>query len=145
MSDVDEMVVWLRSTLDDVERVAKAAAKDGAATWLHEERGGLSAIVRDGNGDVVVYDEGSPTDNQAAHIALHDPAAVLRRVEADRRILDLHERDYTGYAREPGGCGVCLKWEYYTGAEMESWPCPTVRVLASGWSHMPGYRPEWAP
>lgn len=34
------------------------------------------------------HDEGGITKDQAKHIALHDPARVLREIEARRRILD---------------------------------------------------------
>ncbi|WP_405611279.1 DUF6221 family protein [Streptomyces sp. NBC_01508] len=68
------------------------------------------------------------------HIALHDPAAVLRRCEADRKILEEHKprQDswYDHYACE--GCG-------YDGAYCSE-PntqhvndCPTLLALAEGY------------
>ena len=44
----------------------------------------------------VVYDEGSPDEYQARHIARHDPARVLREVEAKRAILALREASPVG-------------------------------------------------
>lgn len=185
MSDVDEMVVWLRAVLDELWLLATEASRphregasavvDGGEHWQWECSNCDTTVVPDldvefmscpacgGWGLELRSREQYPTPYGGdlpsfvisgaeevrpvvgAFLLRNDPAVVLRRVEADRRILDLHERHYTGYAREPGECGVCLKWEYNTGAEMEPWPCPTVRVLASGWSHMPGYRSEWSP
>lgn len=56
----------------------------------------------------------------AGHIARHDPARVLREVEAKRRILALHEELNEPHLYE------------------------AVQHLAAVWSDHPGYRPEWA-
>lgn len=31
------------------------------------------------------------------------------------------------------------------GVDAETWPCPTLRLLAAPYVANPGYRPEWAP
>lgn len=71
----------------------------------------------------------------AGHIAMHDPAAVLRRVAADRQILAEH-------ANDRGDCRVCAgEADYSDDAEgnrewhrsAELWPCQTVRLLAEAW------------
>ena len=51
----------------------------------------------------------------AGHIARHDPARVLREVEAKRQILQLHDEEC---------CAVCLD---------DVQGCPTYRALASIW------------
>jgi Family of unknown function (DUF6221) len=86
---VDEptLVEFLTARYDEYEAKAKAA---GGGTWVAERPGyGSYAVSEDG--DPVVYDEGSPTEEQAAHIALNDPAYVLDDIAAKRQILDLWE------------------------------------------------------
>lgn len=65
----------------------------------------------------------------------HSPAAVLRRVAADRQILAEHANDY-------GDCTACGRPSEETNSrghpfftEVE-WPCRTVRLLgeAYGWT-----------
>lgn len=82
----------------------------------------------------------------ARHIARHDPARVLREVEAKRAILGLH---YPGLppAGAPDGLTICAgeeadgdTWQMAT-----SWPCHTVCVIAAVYSDHPDYRPEWKP
>jgi hypothetical protein len=45
---------------------------------------------------IVVYAEGYPTFAQAQHIARHDPARILREVEAKQRIYSDHP-DYRSW------------------------------------------------
>ena len=59
----------------------------------------------------------------AAHSARHDPARVLREVEAKRRLLD----------DTWGGPDHEEMWEHH------------VRLLALPYAQHPDYRPEWAP
>ena len=74
--------------------------------------------------------------NTARHIALHDPARVLREVTAKRAIVDAHPEG------EDGWCGdeVAL-----TGCRWEKWPCPGLRHLAAIYDSHPDYREEWKP
>lgn len=71
--------------------------------------------VQDSQGDVVVYDEGRPTGEQARHIARHDPARILRECKAKRRLV---------------------------GDEWSEDP-ETLGILASVYADHPDYRQEW--
>lgn len=84
MTDTDQMVVWLRETLDAAQADAEAAGGD---EWRREEHPSDTVAIYDSKGGPVVYDEGSPTEAQQAHIVRHGPAAVLRRIAADRELL----------------------------------------------------------
>lgn len=98
----------------------------------------------------------------ARFIARHDPARVLREVEAKRRLLALHlhlrytepldadsdfEEDHRPAFAEPPlyvGCKTC----HYDARHEEtypSWWCDTVRLLALPYSDHVDYRQEWAP
>lgn len=70
----------------------------------------------------------------AAHIARHDPARVLREVEAKRRLVALHDRPNHQCVTEDGP----TQWH---AAD----PCATLRLLALPYATHPDYRPEWAP
>jgi hypothetical protein len=80
----------------------------------------------------------------AGHIARHDPARVLRRVDADRRIVALHHPlEYRGPG-DPPGCAVC-SWRDDQDQLHGDWPCPTLRLLGAVDDDHPDYQPEWRP
>lgn len=81
----DELVVWLRVQLDEVERVARAA---DTHEWYESSGQRSIAFVSQADGE---------------HIALHDPARALRWVESVRRILVAWEEDGAWW---PGGAAV---------------------------------------
>lgn len=79
----------------------------------------------------------------AQHIVANDPAAVLRRIAADRKQLELHAAvpDHGRFSER--GCDatcdgvhdeppVCRSCRNYTGDPIEA-PCDTVEILAEGW------------
>jgi|HubBroStandDraft_4_1064222.scaffolds.fasta_scaffold586039_2 hypothetical protein len=88
---------------------------------------------------------GNPDAAQREHIARHDPARVLREVDAKRKILAEH-CDTVGSVWIPGHghdnkfCARCVDsdrdGDYY--AE-EPGPCLTLRALAAVWSGHPDY------
>jgi hypothetical protein len=112
----------LAARLDEDEATAKAAAQSGSQfaepgghdpRWqrmeghnggeirdmcshpgyeLHERRAGHP------RGCIVVFDEGAPGPEQAAHIARHDPARALRFVDAVRAIIRESNGEGHGWA-----------------------------------------------
>ncbi len=60
----------------------------------------------------------------AEHVACNDPAAVLRRCAADRRLLARHKP--LELSRET----ICE--ECSPGGFLVGWPCPTVQIFAEG-------------
>jgi hypothetical protein len=116
------------------------------------------AQAHDEGGEPVAVVPGSR--NQHIHIARHDPARVLREVEAKRRRLERHKPGYASgqveygkhhevyrsedgktievmvqdeEPREPNWCRTCD----------EPAPCRELRNDVSVWSDHPDY-PEWA-
>jgi hypothetical protein len=78
------LVEFLEARLAEDELIANAAIDD-AADWhvLYSYRD-----VRDGDGRyVVLADSRYPTAGQAAHIARHCPARILRQCEAARALI----------------------------------------------------------
>ncbi|WP_406420887.1 DUF6221 family protein [Streptomyces sp. NBC_00842] len=114
---MDDLVQFLRDRLDEDARDAEAAGD----SWYGYEPEQQIAFV-------------SVAD--ARHIARHDPARVLREVEAKRQLLRIHRR----YVDEPDqaclGCAGGIVWET---------SCPVVRLLALPYADHPDYREDWRP
>jgi hypothetical protein len=79
------------------------------------------------------------------HVRRHDPARVLREVEAKRLIIAAHNttvrermRSHPDYGQDYW-CDTCSH-ENPAGR----W-CRTLLLLASAWSDHPDYRQEWKP
>ncbi len=78
------LVEFLEARLAEDELMANAAI-EGAADWhvFYSYRD-----IKDGDGHyVVLADSHFPTVGQAAHIARHSPAHILRRCEAARMVI----------------------------------------------------------
>lgn len=87
-----ELVEFLRARLDEDEAVAREAARaERADTWttLPDSYGG----VLDGTGrrSLAIGYGNVMAPETAAHIARHDPARVLREVEAKRELVRQYE------------------------------------------------------
>lgn len=95
------IVEFLEARLDEDQAVATAAG-NRASDWRSHNgnvSGGGKPYVDDWSDDepstqydgevTIVYDEGWPEDVEAAHIARHDPARVLREVAAKRGLVEL--------------------------------------------------------
>lgn len=113
------LVAWLRLQLDGDERLAVLA---GGGQWRvdcekrDEEHlasadpvctGRRCRIEGTGTPGITIYDEGGRDEDQADHIARHDPARVLAEVAAKRAILSLHDPGNTTSDR--GWCVGCLE------------------------------------
>ncbi|GAA2532280.1 DUF6221 family protein [Streptomyces koyangensis] len=99
----EELVRFLKARFDEKADLARRCDGDGCGQWSP-------------HGDTVDFCQADlsgfhPT--VARHVALHDPARVLREVEAKRRILARHARD--------------------------PWPCHDLRDLASAYTGHPDF------
>ena len=146
----DDLVAFLNARLDEDELLAK---RTNSGEWTFDTHGQLlvnqgATISKIANLGVSVF---------GWHIARHDPARVLREVEAKRAILRMHNRltpylesgfTYPAAANFCGYCGPGDNWQaehepdHYPGA---AWPCQHVRILAAIWSEHPDYQQEWKP
>lgn len=146
-----DLAAWLRQQLDTDERVATDAENNEDARRWSASDDPWSGRVLDGNGDIVVYDEGSPSFQEATHIARHDPARVLAEVEAKRRIMAIHNRRADAFPALAGGpfdnccdgCGFEGPCEDPVTEDIND--CPILRLLALPYADRPGYREEWRP
>lgn len=122
-----EMIAWLRAQLDTDERIARKAANfpydhPTDAPWERAR---------------IVVERGAAFTSDA-HIAAHNPARVLRQLQAHRTILDLHARAHECSTFDEVDVDNCT-WV------LETESCSTVRALASIYSDGDGYREEWRP
>ncbi|MFF3511556.1 DUF6221 family protein [Streptomyces sp. NPDC002573] len=142
---MDELVRWLDEQLAEDERIAQAAP---LGPWSMD---GAGSIV-DADGERVVPSVGGtlngrvsrwPEGPAAAQILGHDPARVLREIDAKRRILALHVKD-----KYYDGCVICDNGNNSCGC-MSGWhwkyPCDTLKLLALPYADGAGYREEWRP
>lgn len=168
---MDELVRWLGEQLDEDERSAKGATPGPwrynpdkhhhlAGTPMFEE----AVFAGQPGGDAIcVAGTGGTDDPQsmrdAAFIARHDPARVLREIDAKRQLVAetlaephlYNEEDnwYTCAALvDQDGEPVCLNDSRAPG------PCDCgrdarvgrrLRLLALPYAGRPGYRAEWRP
>jgi hypothetical protein len=148
---------WLDDAITIRSGAAKRACDGGEGRWhngwipewmpevdINEQDEGSGEGVSDERDRTIVYDEGGrPSKDQSVHIALHDPASVLRRCAADRKILELHQPvpDHGRYSEPecPADCDgqhsgptVCMACRSYAGDPLDA-PCLTVRLLAEGY------------
>lgn len=114
---VEDLVQWLRAQLDEDERTARACPGDGE--W--EAR------------DIAVYGADLSPEVRA-HMAAHDPARVLREIDAKRQLLDRYEE-----------LRAASKEEGLIGDVTEEYQDFLLRMLAVPYSDRPGFREEWAP
>jgi hypothetical protein len=136
----DDLVAWLRAQLDEDERLAKAAAVDGGPDWAPD-----GTFLADLIDPLPSQRRAHPerifllTQEDADHIARHDPARVLREVEAKRRIIDAYE-EACERVRNP------VTADNRAAARIAQFELEgVVRLLAAAYADRPGYRAEWRP
>lgn len=120
---------FLLDRIAEDEKVARAAAEDGGGErWQISVVHSAMVQLDDGTewgGETVIYDEGRPGEEQAAHIARHDPARVLAECKAKREIVRLHATD-----------ADCREARNRHG-------CETLITLVAVFSDHPDFRSEW--
>lgn len=85
----------VQQTLAFIDQAEQAARDAGGGTWetgctCEGECRGKPECERIEGDDITIYPEGGHDAAQAEHIARNDPAAVLRRCAADRRIVEAY-------------------------------------------------------
>ncbi len=109
------LVEFLTARLDEDEEVVQAASRAGGSSWPT------------GQGDRV-----GPT---LAHARRHDPARVLREIEAKRGMMAVHRPYDTDPEQACLGCAGGIEWER----------CPVLRHLAWVYAAHSDYQESWRP
>lgn len=120
---MDDLAAFLRARLDEDEQTARAATQ-GEWVWSRE------FVTPPGYHHRTV---GPLEPGDAWFIARHDPARVLREVDAKRQIIVQHERYAAERRRMMGG------WD------PQSDDSPILAALATVYADHPDYRDEWRP
>lgn len=164
----DDIVAFIRARLDEDEAMARVTTpvpvfgewKAAQAKHPRSEDEPISIVQgRDEHQpDYEGYSSGNPVivtgagwpdepDNEAnlRHIARHDPARVLRGVEAKRRMIDEIFR-YEECIDGEWGC--CHEAEAIAAGECKRNNrriIPALKIIASEWSDHADYREGWKP
>ncbi|MBX9392245.1 hypothetical protein K4749_01190 [Streptomyces sp. TRM72054] len=134
---------WITQQIDHVEAAAHTATP---GPWHVVEYGDWTEYAAgigtspDDDGIAGHGYEGGGVErlDDARHIALHDPAAVLRRSAADRRILAEHapQPDGSGFPNSRQ-CRTCSRDGGDGYHYLMPYPCPTVLAVADSYGEMP--------
>lgn len=146
MAVTDDLAAFLKARLDEDEQAARAATP---SQWeVARERNHWFVLVTDtehvrgvaAGGD---YDPNATYTNieplhrgDAEHIARHDPARVLRDVEAKELMVDEYEYWLAKVVAGEDYPALADRFEVARGM---------VRLLALPWEEHPNWREEWRP
>ena len=142
---MDDLVVWLRAQLDEDQWYAEEAASHAAATgtfigkgtrWHAQDYDRLWAVGDDeSKPDRKLAECGHGGFRLTSYLARHDPARVLREIDAKRQLLDELLPDLEHADR-------LIEGEWGSGDDVAR---RFVRLLSLPYSDRPGYREEWRP
>ncbi|MFI7691757.1 DUF6221 family protein [Nonomuraea sp. NPDC049655] len=145
MPDTD-LAAFIRARLDEDEQEALAASPGPwRANAEHDE-----VLAVDGE---TVADGFALSSEQlratVRHIVRHDPARVLREIEAKRHLLHAHAREHeclglTGHGEHSVVDGK--PWEFWENHYTDDLgPCFVLRCLALPYADHESFREEWRP
>ncbi|MGW3992387.1 DUF6221 family protein [Amycolatopsis sp. NPDC004772] len=151
---MDDLAAFLNARLDADERVALAATEGmWAALETQDFKFGVwpSGTGFSGEEDQLAT---ANVETDALHIVRHAPARVLADVAAKRRLLQLHERVLLEHTHplvtdahltkeRLAVCASCEPPRQFR--RTQSWPCPTLKVLALPFAGHPDYNESWCP
>ena len=134
----DDVIAFIEARLDEDEATAKAAASVAGPDWWFDL---ADSYLKSPPGSFVADTMNAPGGDEAIgpFFARHDPARVLREVEAKRAILAEHGPADGG--RDAGRCRVCTAITHtgmgHADARRFRAPCPTLLFLAAVYSDHP--------
>ncbi|MGW7545649.1 DUF6221 family protein [Streptomyces sp. NPDC054770] len=119
-----DLVAFLNARLDEEADLARRCKGDGRGEWTAHGH-----TVDFGQGELPGF---HPT--AALHVALHDPARVLREVKAKYRVLTRH-------VLSPATDDPELPWDNRVDCQYdgETWPCDDLLDLAAPYADHPDY------
>ncbi|AYD81674.1 hypothetical protein SEA_KROMP_73 [Streptomyces phage Kromp] len=134
---MDDLVQWLRAQLDEDE--AKARACPGNGEWTAS--------------DIAIYGTGLSSEVRE-HMAEHEPARVLREIEAKRQVITKYTTAVDRMAelaaliervKAEGQSTLMPEMERATAIHRRDVLSEVLRLFASPYADRPGYRDEWRP
>lgn len=149
MSTDEGLAAWLRKAVEARLALAREA---GGVAWLLRDHPSETVTVRDEFGLTVIYDEGPPDHDQAAHIVANDPRSTIAQCESELAILDELAAAKARRDAERDDYDRWVRGEISGARPQSEGPSPVVipgleravRFLAAGYRHhAPGWREEW--
>lgn len=141
---MDDLIAFLKARLAEREAKALGAGEIGTPDWHVGEDGSgnpeSDACVIDGNGEIVVYDEGRPRLAEAVHIADNDPAWALADIESKRQVIKLYENAVS--AKRAGSISYRNRTQDEAAVDVLG---AAVQSLALPYAGRPDYLEEWKP
>jgi len=131
---MDDLVQWFGEQLDTDAARATAAAEEDGPDWRYD---GHAVITRREGDLVAVGSQDFLESERGDHIAAHDPARVLRDIEADRKLLALFVEVGAREVDLDDAVEYAHGWVNAIGM--------AVHLRASAFSDRPGYREAWRP
>ncbi|MGQ4350479.1 DUF6221 family protein [Streptomyces sp. SAS_275] len=123
---------WITHQIDTAERSLRAVDKEHDPDWSTQWNANSDTFDIHDDHAALVAANALPA--AAGHIAAHDPAAMLRRCEADRRILARHRLDPDAVWYQAAMCAGCGTYGEYDYPETENLgDCP--ELLDLGHAH----------
>lgn len=147
---MDDLVAWLTRIWDEDEAIAERVPADQRSwTWTpNAKHPDYSGEVREIFLQACNSEDPQYVQFEAGqHIARHDPAAVLSRITADRKILAwCTERDQVyiggfGFGRQDRSDPK----NYVPGSLTHPADSVVIRLMAEAYDDRPGYCEEWRP
>ncbi len=159
----EDLIAFLNARLDEDAQIARVAAGANpgspARSWVAEKvdyKGQIGwqkvwAIVPErveGGAQALFLNDILP--KRVTHVARHDPARVLREVEAKRKMLEAHGQGHECQHFTASGEKSVVDgkpWVYYEAAHTEftGGICDVLRLLGLPYADHPDYREEWRP
>src|SRR5258706_699318 len=140
-----DLAKFLNDRLDEAAAAANAVidaeGENYEATWFEQSSG----VLYVGPGSVEHPLDGlQPMGDSrlTRFIAEHDPARVLRQVDAKRKILNEHSPLHW-HPDSPLRCRRCTSVTIDGKMAKLEWPCAAVRAVAAVWSDHPDFDPAW--
>lgn len=138
----DPLIAFVEARLAEDEETARRCAWTGDdPEWTYDRE--TFAVASTDRPIVARRDTAGPSsllDVDGAHIARHDPARVLREVQAKRRLLD---RIFRYEAKIDGEWGCCHDAEQLRAGECPHLDTTALELLAAPYVGHPDFDPAW--
>ncbi|MFJ5644019.1 DUF6221 family protein [Streptomyces sp. NPDC093223] len=129
-----DLMQWLGEQLDEDERIARAASGEEWGAVLPTQPYVISNVAaHEANRTLLTVGRIAAVERaeDRAHITEHDPARVLREINAKRDLLRFAEGIHDHHATFATGVYARLE--------------QTLRLYAATYADRPGYREDWRP
>jgi hypothetical protein len=147
---MNDLVRWLGEQLDEDERIARAASGEEWGAVVPSQPYvifDVAALKANKTLETVGRVAAVERAEDRAHIAVHDPARVLREIEAKRKLIAQGGPFCTSNCDDPDSPPMDPDTNWTTPLE-HHFDCAAyeaAKVLALPYANRPGYEESWRP